>query len=107
MGQRVCMCASVAPTRAGNFTVRLTVRDDPGERSVADATESYRGGTPLRPVVGLPRVGAAFRVGRSSPGIWLAFSVGLTAVCCGLQLAVVGICLYSARREISEEVHGF
>ncbi len=49
----------------GKFTVKLTVRDDLGKESVADAVAVYPGDTPPRPVIVSPAVGTTFRVGQS------------------------------------------
>jgi glucose/arabinose dehydrogenase len=50
---------------SGKFTVRLTVRDNLGKESVADAVAVYPGDTPPRPVIVSPAVGTTFRVGQS------------------------------------------
>jgi glucose/arabinose dehydrogenase len=51
--------------QSGKFTVRLTVRDNLGKESVADAVAVYPGDTPPRPVIVKPTVGTTFRVGQS------------------------------------------
>jgi hypothetical protein len=49
----------------GKFTVRLTVRDNLGKESVADAFVVYPGDTPPQPVIESPAAGTTFRVGQS------------------------------------------
>jgi PKD repeat protein len=49
----------------GKFTVRLTVRDDLGKESAADAVAVYPGDTPPRPVIESPTAGTTFCVGQS------------------------------------------
>jgi glucose/arabinose dehydrogenase/PKD repeat protein len=51
--------------KPGEFTVKLTVKDNLGKESVADAVAVYPGDTPPRPVIESPSVGTAFRVGQS------------------------------------------